>query len=104
TVTAATTTKLTVTLSGTLTTGALDAVVTTDGVSSGAAVQVATVTPVVTTSTASLATNGTTLTINGLGFDTVNPGNNVVAFSGAGVGTLTGTVTAATATSLTVTL
>src|SRR6185312_2824240 len=74
------------------------AVVSTDGVDSGAAVQVASVIPVVTSSTASLAITATTLTINGFGFDPT-AGNNTVAFNDGAVGT----VTAATATSLTVT-
>ncbi len=72
--------------------------VTTDSVSSGTAVQVATVTPVVTSSTASLAANATTFTINGFGFDPTAANNTVVFNDGA-----VGTVTAATATSLTVT-
>ncbi len=80
------------------TAGSLTAIVTTDSESSGAAVQVATVTPVVTSSTANLAANASQITINGFGF---NPtaANNTVAFNDGAVGT----VTAATATSLTVT-
>src|SRR5204863_3525203 len=74
------------------------AVVVTNGVSSGTAVQVATVNPAVTSSTFSLAASSTTLTINGFGFDTT-AGNNTVTFNNGAVGT----VTAATATSLTVT-
>ncbi|MCB1211557.1 MAG: choice-of-anchor D domain-containing protein, partial [Verrucomicrobiales bacterium] len=54
--------------------------------------------PTVNASTAILAVNATTITINGTGFDTT-PGNNTVVFSNGAVGT----VTAATATSLTVT-
>src|SRR5262249_7769959 len=53
---------------------------------------------VVTSSTANLAANASTLTINGFGFDTT-AGNNSVAFNDSA----TGNVTAATATSLTVT-
>ena len=99
TVTAATATSLTVEFSTDPTTaGNLTAVVTSNGVSSGAAVQVATVEPVVTSSTSHRAANVATLTINGLGFDPT-PGNNTVAFNNGAVGT----VTAATATSLTVT-
>ena len=80
TVTAATSTSLTVEFSTDPTTaGNLTAVVTSNGVSSGAAVQVATVEPVVTSSTSHLAANVATLTINGLGFDPT-PGNNTVAF------------------------
>jgi hypothetical protein len=99
TVTAATATSLTVTLTTPPTAvGSLTAVVTTDGASSGTAVQVATVVPVVTTSSASLATSATTLTINGFGFNST-PANNTVTFNDGAVGT----VTAATATSLTIT-
>ena len=92
---------LTVTFSTAPTTaGNLTAMVTTDLVSSGAAIQVATVTPVVTSSTASLAANGTTsLTINGFGFDPT-AGNNTVVFNDGAVGT----ITTATATLLTATL
>ncbi|HXT59330.1 MAG TPA: IPT/TIG domain-containing protein, partial [Pirellulales bacterium] len=99
TVTAASATSLTVTFSTKPTAvGNLTAVVTTNSVSSGAAVQVATVAPAVTVSTASQSVNTTTVTINGAGFDTT-PGNNTVVFNDGAVGT----VTAATATSLTVT-
>jgi photosystem II stability/assembly factor-like uncharacterized protein len=52
--------------------------------------------PTVVTSTAGLSSSATTLTINGTGFSTT-PGDNTVVFSPAG----TGTVTAATPTSLT---
>lgn len=55
--------------------------------------------PTVDLNTVDLALNATTLTITGTNFDAETPGNNIVAFSPAG----TGTVTAATATSLTVT-
>jgi uncharacterized delta-60 repeat protein len=55
-------------------------------------------TPTVTSSTASLASNATTLIITGTGFDTT-PGNNTVVFNNGAVGT----VTAASATELTVT-
>lgn len=98
TVTAATTTSLTVTGVSDLRGGPLSAVVTNTAGNSGSAVQVAAVAPVVTTSTASLFDNATTLTINGFGFDPT-AGNNSVAFTPSG----TGTVTAATATTLTVT-
>lgn len=77
--------------------GDLTAVVTTNGQSSGTAVKVASVIPVVTTSSLTLAANGT-LTINGFGFDGTTEANNVVTLSSG-----TGTVTASTATSLTVT-
>ncbi len=99
TVTSATSTSLTVTLSTDPTTaGNLTGSVTADTVSSGAAVQVATVTPVVTSSTANLPANASTITINGFGFDSA-AGNNKVTFTDGAVGT----VTTATATSLTVT-
>ena len=98
-VTAATATQLTVSFTTQPTVaGNLTAVVTTNTFSSGAAVQVATVTPVVTTTSAALPFNATTITIGGFGFSTT-AGNNTVAFNlGAA-----GNVTAATATSLTVT-
>ena len=56
-------------------------------------------TPTVTASTANLDLTATTLTIAGTGFDALIPENNSVAFTPSG----TGTVTASTATSLTVT-
>lgn len=68
TVTGSTATTLTVTSLSGLTCGSLTAIVTTDGNGSGAAVQVATVVPVVTTNTATIGSNATTLTINGFGF------------------------------------
>ncbi len=98
TVTTATATQLTVTSLSGLVLGNLTASVTVSGVSSGNAVQVATVIPVVTSSTANLAVNATSLTINGFGFSTT-AGNNTVTFGGG----VTGTVTTATATQLTVT-
>ena len=100
TVTSASLTSLTVTVNGpsSLTAGtALDASVTVDGLSSGSLVQVATIAPVVTPSTAALATNATSLTISGYGFDT-NPGKDSVTFNNGA----TGTVTSASLTSLTV--
>ena len=105
-VTAATATQLTVTFSTVPTgLGSLTAIVTSNGGTSGAATQVATVVaaPTVTSSTASRALNAPTtftLTINGTGFDAVTPANNSVAFSTLGA---VGSVTAATATALTVT-
>jgi alpha-tubulin suppressor-like RCC1 family protein len=102
TVTASTATTLTVSVSG-LTTGALNAVVTTNGHTSGAPVQVATVLPappVITPNTSNLPIHATTLIISGTGFDANTPENNTVAFSPTG----TGTVTSATATSVTVNL
>ncbi|OWK43391.1 FG-GAP repeat domain-containing protein [Fimbriiglobus ruber] len=99
-VSVATTTSLTVTFAAHPTTaGSLTAVVTTGGVSSGTPVQVATVMPVVTSSVADLAANGTSLTITGFGFDP-STANNTVTFDGGAIGS----VTAATPTSLTVTL
>jgi hypothetical protein len=99
TVTVASATSLTVTLSTQPTTaGSLTAIVTTDGVDSGAAVQVALVAPVVTATTTNLPIDATSVTITGLGFDSVAANNTVVFNDGA-----VGTVTTATATSLTVT-
>ena len=97
TVTAATPTSLTVSVSG-LRAGALNAIVTTNSLDSGAAVQVATVIPVITSTTANLSTTATSLTINGFGFDPTASSNSI-AFTPSG----TGTVTASTATTLTVT-
>ena len=57
------------------------------------------VVPVVTANTANLADNATTLVIQGFGFSTI-AGSNIVTFAG---GAATGTVTSATATTLTVT-
>jgi hypothetical protein len=100
TATTATATSLTVTFSTRPTTaGSLTAVVSTEGISSGAAVQMATVTPVVTASSASFPIDATQFTIHGFGFDPT-AANNRVAFNDGAVGS----VSAATATSLTVTL
>jgi hypothetical protein len=78
--------------------GSLTAVVTTNGASSGAAVQVATFTPVVTSSTANLAANATSIVISGYGLSTT-AGNNTVVFNDGAAGS----VTTASATSLTLT-
>src|SRR5205085_1351707 len=77
----------------------LTAVVTTNGLNSGAPTQVATIVaaPTVTPNTTNRAQNATTLIINGTGFDTA-PENTVVVNLSA-----VATVTAATATQLTVT-
>jgi hypothetical protein len=100
TVTAATPTSLTVTFStAPSAAGSLTAVVTTNSKTSGTAVQVAAVTPIVTSSTADLSANAATLTIHGSGFNSTTPSNNIVTFNGAAVGT----VTAATTNTLTVT-
>jgi hypothetical protein len=100
TVTAATATQLTCTLAGPPALGSLTAIVTSNGGSSGAAVQVATIVapPTVTLNAANRAINAPTLIIAGTGFNATTPANNTVAFSSG-----TGTVTAATATQLTVT-
>ena len=98
----ATSTSLTVSLTGLSSVvggTSLTATVTTDGVSSGAAVQVATAAPVVTASSATLPANATSLTIAGLGFDS-NTANDSVTFDNG----VTGRVTSATSTSLTVSL
>jgi len=100
-VTAATSTQLTVTFTTKpLTVGFLTAVVTANGISSGAPVQVANIVaaPTVTSTTTNLGINATTLTITGTGFDANTPLDNIVTLSsGAGL------VTSATATSLTLT-
>ena len=71
--------------------GKLLASVTVSGISSGAAVQVATVTPVVTKSTTSLSPSATTLTINGFGFDPTAAHDTVIFSNG-----VTGTISTAT--------
>jgi Ca2+-binding RTX toxin-like protein len=101
TVTAATDTELTVTFSTPPTgIGALNAIVTADGIASNEA-QVATVVaaPAVTATTTSRAVNAPTVVITGAGFDPV-AANNIVEFTTLGAA---GTVTAATDTELTVT-
>ncbi len=101
TVTVVSATRLKVAVTN-LVAGALTATVKSSAVSGGAAVQVATVVPAITASTASLAANATTLTIHGFGFSTTAL-NNVVTFTNSQGATFTGTVTA-TATKLTVSL
>ncbi|MCX6982630.1 MAG: cadherin-like domain-containing protein [Verrucomicrobia bacterium] len=98
TVSAASTTSLNTSLPAVLTAGDLNATMTSNGISSGTAVKVATVATVVTASVANLAADAATVTINGFGFDTT-PGNNLVTFNDGAVGA----VTTATNTSLTVT-
>jgi RNase P/RNase MRP subunit p29 len=86
------------------TAGALSASVITDGVSSGAAVQVATVKPVVSSSGAALGINATQLTINGFGFDPTKGNDSVTLYSGGSLTGVSATITGTpTATSLTVT-
>src|SRR5208282_2468059 len=81
------------------TAGSLTAYVTTGIETSGAPVQVATVQPVVTsTTTNSQVANENTVTINGYGFDGTKA-NDSVSFNDGAVGT----VTTASTTSLTVT-
>ena len=99
TVTAASSTGLGVNLPSPLIAGVLNATMTSDGVSSGTAVQVATITPVVSNFNTAVAANATTVTIHGAGFDSTTPANNLVTFNNGA----TGTVTSATSTSLTVT-
>ena len=100
TVTAGTATSLTVTFSTQPTgVGSLTAVVTTDNVSSGTAVQVATVAPAAALSTASLAANAGSIVIDGYDFD-ATAANDSVTFNDGAVGT----VHSATATSLDVTI
>src|SRR5204863_429298 len=78
--------------------GNLNAVVTSNGGSSAPAVQVATVIPVVTPSAANLPANAASIIISGFGFDSAAANDSVTFDDGA-----VGTVTAASATSLTVT-
>ncbi|HSH93570.1 MAG TPA: hypothetical protein VK968_05455, partial [Roseimicrobium sp.] len=78
--------------------GPLLATVTADGLSSGP-MQVATVVPAVTSGSSSIGLNAATLTINGFGFDPI-AANNTVTFNNGAIGT----VTAASATQLTVTI
>jgi hypothetical protein len=97
-VTASTATSLSISFTTDPTTaGSLTAVATINDQSSGTPVQVATVIPVVTPNTTSIPANSTTLVINGFGFDST-AGNNTLTFNDGAVGT----VTAATATSLSV--
>ena len=101
----ATATSLTVTFLTKPTAGALTAIVTTDGVTSGSAVQVATIKPSVTSATTPVSVNDTTITIYGVGFS-ATAGSNLINFYSDAEGTTivaTGHVTAATATSLAVT-
>ncbi len=98
-VTAATPTQLTVTELSGLKTGPLTAVVTVRGVSSGKAVQVAVVAPEVIENTAALGAGATSLVIQGGGFSTTPSKNLVTLGNGAKA-----TVTAATPTTLTVTV
>ena len=100
-VTASTLTQLTVAFTTQPTTlGFLTAVVTANGISSGAPVQVANIVaaPTVTSTTTNLGINATTLTITGTGFNANTPLSNTVTLSSG-----TGLVTSATATSLTLT-
>ena len=100
TVISATSTSLTVGLTGlsSLTAGtSLTASATVDGISSGSAVPVATIAPVVTPGSVILAATATSLTIAGLGFDPTASHDSVTFNSG-----VTGTVISATSTSLTV--
>ncbi|OYW72834.1 MAG: hypothetical protein B7Z37_23770 [Verrucomicrobia bacterium 12-59-8] len=97
TVTSATSTSLTVSVSN-LKGGFLAATVINGNGSSGLHTVIADVKPVITSSTSNLGITATSLTINGFGFDTT-AANNTVALSPSG----TGSVTSATATTLTVT-
>jgi hypothetical protein len=102
TVTAATASRLTVTfLTPPTWTGPLEAIVMSVGGTSGFWKQVATIVeaPTVTAITAELLNSATTMTIMGNGFNATTPSANNVAFN-LGV---VGSVTAATATRLTVT-
>src|SRR5262249_54895208 len=96
-VTAATANSLTMTLTALPTAGLLSAVVLTDGISSGTLTSVATVVPIINVNSAKVPATATTLIIKGAGFDPI-ASHNLIAFSSG-----SGTVTAATATQLTVT-
>ena len=96
TVTAATSTSITLGFTTAPTAGPLTAIVATDGVSSGSPVQVATVVPVATGTSSTIGAGTTTVTIGGTGFDPTGT-NTVVLSSGAA------TVTSVTATSITIT-
>ena len=101
-VTAATSTSLTVNLIGWSTQvggTALHAGVTVDGVGISS-VQVATAAPVVTSSAAYINATATSMTIAGFGFDTTFAAHDSVTFNDG----VTGTVMSATGTSLTVSL
>jgi len=98
TVTSATATELTVTFSKLPTAGPLIATVNIDGLQI-APVQVATVTPLVTSRKVQVLGDVSTIVIDGFGFDPT-AANNLVTFNDGTVGV----VTAATATSLTVTV
>ena len=106
-VTAATTTSLTYTITTDPSSlGELDAVVTVSGVgSSSSPIQVATsvALPTVTANRANWLNNSTTLTISGTNFSPI-AGNNIVAFSGPGSTGIVGSVTTATTTLLTYTI
>lgn len=102
----ASTTSLTVPLAGigTLTGGdALTAVVTSYGVDSFTPVQVATVAPVVTSSTANLAASATSVVISGFGFGLTKANDSVTLTDGFGH-VISNTISTALATSLTLTL
>ena len=83
-------TSMTATFSSTPVAGNLTASVLVTGIASpSSTVQVATVVPVVTTSTANLADNANTLYLFGSSFDPT-PGNNTVTFNDGAAGTVIG--------------
>jgi hypothetical protein len=96
TVTAATATSLTVTVPAAIS-GTQNVTVTVGGQTNAGTHNYA-VTPSITSLSATSGVSGDSITLNGTGFDTT-PANNTVKF-----GTIAATVTAATATSLTVTV
>jgi hypothetical protein len=108
TVTEATSTQLTVALTGPLDTGNLTATVTVDDqatVSTFVANVIAASTPGVTENTDCLAANGTTLVINGSGFDTNTMyGSNSVALTAGGEAVTVESVTVNSSSQLTVTV
>ena len=93
TITAVTPNSLTVSTAGSgspLTSGPLTAVVTTDGASNAAPVEVAVLTPVVTSSITNLGANATSLTITGYGFSSTVAQNTVSLSAGGGTVNVTG--------------
>jgi len=88
-VTKATSTSITVTLAtAPKSSGPITAVVTTNGISSGFPVQVASVTPVVTPSANPQSAMAESIVIRGVGFDKI-PANNRVTFNNGAVGIVT---------------
>ena len=88
TITAATANTLTVKVTGTFNSGTLSAAVNVNGVSSGAAVQVGSLQPIVTSSVSPISINASSIVINGFGYDP-NHAQNTVVFNDGAVGIVT---------------